>query len=203
MKDKLIKPYPLWKVDIEDQLINGNVYTLYKIYAKCYHNDIWNILYTTYNKNWCGLALEKLKEMFDVYIYKWLDNEYDIPSMFEIDDQIYKTKYIFPDKSHICGTQVEGNLSYGEYTSETLVFDYIQSNVIIYNKNTCLIKNKQVFIDGNLIYRQNELENICDTVGQDIDSLNNEAFRFIDYIKKLFDIDEYICDNYTYYVKNN
>lgn len=94
-------------------------------------------------------------------------------------------------------------MSYGEYTNETLVFDYIQSNVIIYNKNTCLIKNKQVFIDGNLIYRQNELENICDTVGQDIDSLNNDAFRFIDYIKKLFDIDEYICDNYTHYVKNN
>lgn len=201
MKDKLIKPYPLWKVDMEDQLINGNIYTLYKVYAKCYHDDIWNILYTTYNKNWCGLALEKLKEMFDVYIYKWLDNEYDIPSMFEIDDQIYKTKYIFPDKSHICGNQIDGNTYYGKVIDETLVFDYIQSNVIFYNKNTCLVKNNQVFVDGNLIYNEEQLSVICNTIHQDINSLNSDAYKFIEYINKLFDINEYICDDFTYFCK--
>ena len=90
---RLERPYPLFKVvqeDIPDR--HGGTSIYYSIYVKVSEDTEWVILYGTFSRPYSELAIDRLREIFDIHIFKWMvDEEKNAPVMFMVDDQIYKT----------------------------------------------------------------------------------------------------------------
>ena len=195
---KFMKPYPLWKVDYE-QVPNGeNKNDIYRVLVKIAKNTNWFELYKTYSSVWAEIALKKLQDIFDLYVIDFIVDEDNIPPMFEIHDQIYKTKYVFPDQSCIVGETIAGNQRYGEFSVDALKFDYVRDLVFFYEKGTALVKSNQLFIDGELICDSVQLKELCDEIGQDFNKLDLYPEPIIKYLKLNYsNVSEYICDTYT------
>lgn len=195
---KFMKPYPLWKVDYE-QVPNGeNKNDIYRVLVKIAKNTNWFELYKTYSSVWAEIALKKLQDIFDLYVIDFIVDEDNIPPMFEIHDQIYKTKYVFSDQSCIVGETIAGNQRYGEFSVDALKFDYVRDLVFFYEKGTALVKSNQLFIDGELICDSAQLKELCDEIGQDFNKLDLYPEPIIKYLKLNYsNVSEYICDTYT------
>ena len=127
-------------------------------------------------------------------------DEDDIPPMFEIHDQVYKSLYVFPDQSCIVGETITGNERYGEFSVEALKFDYVKDTVFFYERGTALIKSNQLFIDGQLICNSKQLKNLCDEIGQDFNKLDLYPEKIIKYIQNNYSgVREYLCGSYGAY----
>lgn len=201
---KFMKPYPLFKVEYEEVVCkNDNKSVVYKIYVKIAEPMNWVILYTTHTLGWAQVALDRLKEIFDTWIVKFIIED-ELPPMFEINDEIYKTQYIFPQQSCICGEQIAGNHRYAEYAVDYLKFDYVRSIVFFYDKGTCLVKCNQLFIDGNLILNSQQLDEVCKEIHQDKSLLNSSPDKLLKYIANNYtNVDIYVCDGYTNHTVKN
>lgn len=197
---KFMKPYPLWKVEYE-QVPNGQSKNdIYRILVKIAKNANWFELYKTYSSVWAEIALKKLQSIFDIHIIKFLVDEDNLPPMFEIHDQIYKTKYVFPEQSCIVGETIKGNHRYGEFSVDALKFDYVIDTVFFYDKGTALVKCNQLFIDGQLICNSNQLKTLCDEIGQDFNKLDLYPEKIIKYIQNNYSgVREYLCGSYGTY----
>lgn len=197
---RLMKPYPIYKVVYEETVNDGKTHGVYEIYIKIAHNFNWCLLYTTSSKQWCELALKKIKEIFDIYLIHLLleeDSDTYFP-MFEVDGQVYKSTYVFPQQSCICGEQIEGNKRYAEFKTDVEKFDYIRSTVFFYNKGTVLVKANQMFKDGQLLYNADELKNLCEEINQDYSKLDLDVTNLMNYLKQKYaDAEYYICDGYS------
>lgn len=159
-------------------------------------------LYNTFSKPRAELAFSKLKDMYDIHIKYWLRNE-RIPVMFEIDKQIYKTEYVFPKQSCICGSQIPGNDRYGIYTPDTTKFDYAQETIFFYDENEALVIGNQLFLNGELLFNSTDLFNLCNSIGQDFNKLDLYPNKIIDYLVSNYNVCTYICDGYSSYNLKN
>lgn len=197
---RLVKPYPLWKVEYE-QLPKGNGKTeVFRVLVKIAPTIDYICLYTTYSSAWAEIALKKLQEIFDTQIIHLMVDEEDYYPMFEVHDQIFKTKYVFPEQSAVCGEMIPGNQRYGEFSVDAEKFDYIIDLVFFYKKGTCLIKSNQLFIDGDLIYDSNQLKAVCDSVGQDMYYLDSQPDKLLKHLlEKYPNIHQFTCGWYSAY----
>jgi len=202
---KLERPYPLFKVVQEDILDRrGKTSVYYSIYVKVAENLDWVILYGTFSRPWSEIALERLREIFDTHIFKWMiDEDKNAPTMFMVNDQLYKTTYVFPHQSCICGLNIKGNERYAEFSVDSIKYDYLHSLVTFYYKGDCVVKANQVFLDGELLYNSTQLKELCDEIGQDFHMLDSNPDKLMSYLNNNYDVRTYTCEFYTCYnVKN-
>ena len=189
---------PLFKLVYEEYIDRHNEITgSWSVYVNYMNEDI--LLYNTFSENWAKIALKRLKDNWDSYISCFINDE-DVPVMFERDDAIYKLDYVFPEQSCVVGSQIKGNKHYAIYCPEGQKFDYIHDTVFFYKKGECLIKNNQLFLNGELLLNSQELKNVCDNIGQDFNSLDYNADKLIQYIIKTYpQANAYICNGYCSY----
>lgn len=199
---KFVKPYPLFKVEYEEVPSGDKKFGVYTIYVKIAEPMSWKELYTTYTLPRAQIVLNKLKEIFDLYVIHFIV-EYNADTyfpMFEVNNQVYKTQYTFPEHSCICGEQIKGNQRYAEFSVDYEKFDYVEELVFFYNKGTCLVKGNQLFIDGELIADSSQLSDICNSIGQEMYKLDSDPEKMIKYIKDNYpDIKCYMCNGYASY----
>lgn len=200
MNYKFMKPYPLWRVEYE-QVPNGESKNdIYRVLVKIAKNANWFELYKTYSSAWAEIALKKLQDIFDLYVMNFIVDEDNLPPMFEIHDQIYKTVYVFPQQSCIVGENIAGNSRYGEFSVDGLKFDYVKDTIFFYEYGTALIKCNQLFIDGKLVLNSKELKYKCDEIGQDFNKLDLYPEKIIQYIVQIAPyVSTYICNTYAAY----
>ena len=197
---KLKKPYPLWKLEYEEIESRGEAVGTYNVCVKVAKYTDWIELYSTFSEPWAKIALKRLQDIFDIYVFKWLTTEENNPAMFEVNDQVYKTTYVFPYQSCICGKQIEGNHRYGEFRIDDIKFDYVRDLIFFYKKGTVLVKCNQVFLDGELIMTSKLLSDVCSMIGQNVDLLDSDPSKLIKYIKDRYnDVNEYTCEGYSAY----
>lgn len=200
---RFMKPYPLFKVEYEELVgRNESKSSVYRIYVKIAEPMNWFCLYVTSSSAWAEISLKKLKDIFDLYVIHFLvedDTDTYFP-MFEVNGQIYKTVYTFPEQSCICGQQIAGNQRYAEFSVDYEKFDYIMETVFFYDKGTCLVKGNQLFIDGELIYNSKQLAEVCDNIGLEMYKLDSNPDKLINYLKEKYDnIKRYECNGYSSY----
>lgn len=194
---KFIKPYPLFKVECEEVVSrNDSKSTVFSIYVKIAKKMDWVLLYTTYSLGWAQVALNRLREIFDIWIIKFITEE-KLPPMFEVNGEVYKTQYIFVKQSCICGKQIAGNQRYSEFAIDSIKFDYVRDIIFFYDEGTCLVKGNQLFIDGELKYNSKELKELCDNIGQDWSYLDSSPDKLIAYLKENYkNYKRYCCNGY-------
>lgn len=197
--------YPLWKVVFEQIPIHNSKTASYSIYVKLDEQTNWLKLYETVSEPWSKIALIKLQELFDVYICKWIKDIDSVPTMFELNNQIYKTTYVIPSQSCICGEHILGNTHYGQLDEYDQKFDYIQSIIFFYNKGECLVKGNQLFLDGELLLNSEQLDEVCEAIGQEKLYLDSSLDKLINYISQHYpSATSYTCNGYSNYdIKNN
>ena len=178
---RFMKPYPLFKVEYEELVgRNESKSSVYRIYVKIAEPMNWFCLYVIHFL---------VEDDTDTYF-----------PMFEVNGQIYKTVYTFPEQSCICGQQIAGNQRYAEFSVDYEKFDYIMETVFFYDKGTCLIKGNQLFIDGELIYNSKQLAEVCDNIGLEMYKLDSNPDKLINYLKEKYDnIKRYECNGYSSY----
>lgn len=189
--------YPLWKVVFEQMPIHDSKTASYSIYAKLNENVDWYKLYETVSEPWSKIALNRLQDIFDVYISKWLTSEKYLPTMFELHDQMYKTTYVLPSQSCICGETIAGNNHYGELSVSPEKFDYVKSNIFFYEKGECVVKGNQLFLDGELLLNCKELDEVCKSVNQNKMYLDSSPDKLVKYITEHYpEAQSYACNGY-------
>lgn len=196
---KLMKPYPLYKVEYEEIPSRNGKSDVYRIYVKIAAQTEWLLLYVTHKLAWAQISLDKLKTIFDTQIIHFIINGIDDYPMFEIHDQIYKTQYVFPEQSCVCGGQIARNHYYGEYSVDYEKFDYVRDFVFFYKKGTCLVKNNQLFLDGELLANSSELAALCEDIDQPLCQLDSSPDKLIDYLKNKYTdrVTSYECNGYS------
>lgn len=195
------KGYPLWKVEYEEQLYHDVLSKEYTIYVKP-HSMVPPIkLYMTNSLPKIQVALERLKDMYDILIERVLVDMDNQPAMFEVHNQIYATTGIVISQSCICGEIIEGNKCYGAIEEDyDLKFDYTQDYIFFYKKGECLVKGNQVFLDGLLILNENQLFSLCDEIGQNIDQLETQPYKLLKWLATNYsNAKTYICGGSTYF----
>lgn len=195
---KFMKPYPLFRVEYEELSKGEDTTSVYRIYVKIAQPMDWMLLYTVSSLPWAQIALKRLKEIFDLYIIHFLMEGEEYFPMFEVNNQIYKTQYAFPEHSCICGEQIAGNQRYGEFSIDYDKFDYIREIVFFYRSGTCLVKGNQLFLDGELLADSTQLKELCDNIGQSFNKLDSSPEKMIKYIRgKYSGVTCYKCNGYT------
>ena len=198
---RFMKPYPLFRWEAEEVPSRNDKSTIYRIYVKIAEPMDWILLYTTFSSAWCEIAVKKLKDIFDLYIMHFIveDDKDTYFPMFEVNDQIYKTQFTFPEQSCICGEQIKGNQRYAEFSIDYEKFDYIQETVFFYDKGTCLVKSNQLFLDGELLFNSTDLKKLCDEIGQNWSYLDSSPDKLINYLKENYRerANRYICNGYS------
>lgn len=199
---RFMKPYPLFKVEYEELVgRNESKSSVYRIYVKIAEPMNWFCLYVTSSSAWAEISLKKLKDIFDLYVIHFLveDDADTYFPMFEVNGQIYKTVYTFPEQSCICGEQIKGNKRYAEFSIDYEKFDYIQDTVFFYDKGTVLVKGNQLFLDGELLYDSTSLKSLCDEIGQNWSYLDSSPDKLIQYLKDNYreKACRYICNGYS------
>lgn len=197
---KFMKPYPLFKVEYEEvPSRNNSKSSVYRIYVKIAEHMNWVLLYVTHTLGWAQVSLNRLKEIFDTRIVKFIIED-ELPPMFEINGEIYKTQYIFPEQSCICGEQIAGNQRYAEFSIDYRKFDYVRSLIFFYDKGDCLLKSNQLFLNGELILDSKQLDVVCKEIGQDKSLLDSSPDKLLKYIANNFEeAKTYTCEGYTNY----
>jgi hypothetical protein len=188
-------------------------------YNRKHYNSCWDIqvfleetarwirLYSSFSEYKARLAYEKIKDKYDLYIEDFLRLEGYLPMkdelytrspiMFELHNQIYKIEYIFPEQSCVVGLQIPGNKRYVQAEPDGSKYDYIEDDIFFYNLGTILVKDNQVFLNGELILSSKKLKKVCDSIDQPIDGLDYNNDKFLEYIRKTYpDADSYICNGY-------
>ena len=188
-------------------------------YSRKHYNSCWDIqvfleetarwirLYSSFSEYKARLAYEKIKDKYDLYIEDFLRLEGYLPMkdelytrspiMFELHNQIYKIEYIFPEQSCVVGLQIPGNKRYVQAEPDGSKYDYIEDDIFFYNLGTILVKDNQVFLNGELILSSKKLKEVCDSIDQPIDGLDYNNDKFLEYIRKTYpDADSYICNGY-------
>lgn len=195
------KGYPLWKVEYEEQLYHDVLSKEYTIYVKP-HSMVSPIkLYMTTSLPKVQVALERLRDMYDILIEKILVDVDNQPAMFEVHNQIYATTGVVLSQSCICGEIIEGNKCYGAIEEDyDLKFDYTQDFIFFYKKGECLVKGNQIFLDGLLILNEEQLFNLCDEIGQNKDYLETQPYKLLKWIARNYpNAKTYICGGSTYF----
>lgn len=197
-KERKIRPLLLFMAE-ENIDRNNDLYTLYKILVKFSNTDDYILLYSTRSELDARIAYRKLKDISDVYLYKLITQQENYCTMFEYADQIYKTLYVFPNQSCICGENIPGNKHYGEYSVEPPKYDYALSPIFFYTKGQCVVKCNQLFLDGELLLDATQLKAVCNQLNEHI-QYNNPSVKFLNYIATSYpNAVSYTCDGYSNY----
>ena len=197
---RFMKPYPLFKWEAEEVPSKTSKSIVYRIYVKIAEPMEWVCVYTTFSNAWCELAVNKLKDIFDLYIvHMFLEDDADTYfPMFEVNNQVYKTQFVFPEQSCICGEQIAGNQRYAEFNVDYEKFDYIVDTVFFYDKGTCLVKGNQLFLDGKLLANSTQLADMCKNIGQEFNRLDTDPQKMIKYLQENYkNVNKFICNGYT------
>lgn len=157
------------------------------------------LLYQSFSENWIKIALEKYKNYLSIYLYSFI-TENNLPTMFEVNDQVFKLEYVFPEQSCVVGLPIKGNSQYLEINPDGEKYDYVQSFVTFYDKGICLVKGNQLFLDGELLLNCTQLKQVCDSIGQNFNALDYDANKLIQYIKNTYsNVKCYVCGGYSSY----
>lgn len=196
---------PKWKIEYEEQYHKPDYKVLgYSIYVKCEYKSEWIKLYHTMEYHTCLAALNKLKyNLYDLLLKPYiLYNE--LPTMIEIDDQIYKVINISINNSCIMIEQIKRNINYGKYKQGTISCNYVQSFVRFYKKNELLIHNDQIFLNGELLYDRDATLGLCGNINQEFSSLYSDNMNIIHFLfnKYPYVIGCYYEGNYTKNINN-
>lgn len=197
---KFMKPYPLFKWEAEEVKSRDSKSIVYSVFVKVAEPVNWTLLYTTFSSAWCEIAVKKLKDIFELYvIHFFMEDDADTYfPMFEVNNQIYKTQFVFPKQSCICGEQIEGNSRYAEFSTDYEKFDYVVETVFFYDKGTALVKGNQLFLDGKLLADSTHLLELCNSIGQEMYKLDSSPDKLIEYLKENYkNIKHYICNGYS------
>lgn len=192
------KPYPLWKLESEEIPKGESKFTAYSVLVKIHKDSSWIELYNSTSELWAKIALNRLQELFIPTILNLMALEEEYCPMFEIHDQIYKTTYVFPNQSCICGENIAGNTHYGEYSIDSEKYDYVRDIIFFYKKGECLVKCNQLFLNGELLLNNQQLKNVCDNINQDLMYLDSSPEKLIKYIKETYpEATSYTCSGYS------
>lgn len=157
------------------------------------------LLYQSFSENWIKIALEKYKNYLSIYLYSFI-TENNLPTMFEVNGQVFKLEYVFPEQSCVVGLPIKGNSQYLEINPDGEKYDYVQSFVTFYDKGICLVKGNQLFLDGELLLNCTQLKQVCDSIGQNFNALDYDANKLIQYIKNTYsNVKCYVCGGYSSY----
>lgn len=157
------------------------------------------LLYQSFSENWIKIALEKYKNYLSIYLYSFI-TENNLPTMFEVNEQVFKLEYVFPEQSCVVGLPIKGNSQYLEINPDGEKYDYVQSFVTFYDKGICLVKGNQLFLDGELLLNCTQLKQVCDSIGQNFNALDYDANKLIQYIKNTYsNVKCYVCGGYSSY----
>ena len=105
---------------------------------------------------------------------------------------------VLPNQSCIVGSYIKDNVKYGDIEEEIIKHDYAVDYINFYNKGHALIIGKQLFLDGELLLNFIELENICISIGQNIEALDYDADLIIKFIAEHYENARmYTCGGYT------
>lgn len=195
------KPYPLYKL-VQEEIPSRHhdhidKHITYTVFVKISQDTNWYQLYSSFSENWAKIALHKLKDIFDIHICRWLIDNKE-PVMFEVNDQVYKTTYVFPDHSCICGSDIVGNKRYGEFNVDGVKYDYITSTIFFYYKGDCLLKCNQLFLDGDLLLNSEQLDSVCKEIGQNKSLLDSSPDKLLKYIVNNYEnAKSYNCEGYS------
>lgn len=194
----LTKPYPLWKLESEEIPKGESKFTTYSVLVKISKEANWIELYNSVSELWAKIALNRLQELFVPTILNLMLSEEEYCPMFEIHDQIYKTTYVFPNQSCICGENIAGNTHYGEYSIDSEKYDYVKDFVFFYKKGECLVKGNQLFLNGELLLNAKQLKEVCDNINQEFMYLDSSPEALIKYIKANYpEATSYTCNGYS------
>lgn len=188
----------LFKLVYDEVLDRDNKITgSWSVYLKLLNdNNVDILLYNTFSENWAKIALQRLKDFYEPYLYSFITGT-NLPVMFERDDAIYKLEYVFPEQGCVVGSQIEGNNRYVSFSPQEEKYDYIQDLIFFYTEGVCLVKDNQMFLDGKLLLNSKQLKDVCDSIGQDFNSLDYNADKLIQYIIKTYpQVNTYICNGY-------
>ena len=197
MEDKI---YPKWKIEYNEQWDDvHNCYNSlgYTIFVKPKNDIDWIPLYGTsdYNKYMCMVVYNRLKnQLYDPLLKPYiLENK--LPAMCEINDQVYKVEDIVLDQSCIMLSQIPGNINYGKYETDLIKEEYFTNFIFLYDQDEILIHNKQVFMNGKLLYNHKQLQKLCNQLQQPLDLLAYFNKSLVDYLfYKYPNAKSYICE---------
>lgn len=192
------KLYPLWKMEYIEEEIYNKRYNSYNIYVKPYKESNWQKLYSNSVLGKSITAFNRLKDLWDTKICKLLQG-YE-PAMFEYAGQIYKTISVDIKSSYISGEQIIGNDRYGEVYPDGVKYNYVDDYIFFYDKNVLLVKNNQLFLNGELLANAQQLYNLCSEIGQEFNQLDSYPDKLIDYYRDIYpDIRAYECNVLSQY----
>lgn len=192
---------PMFKV-VYDEFIggHGDVKGIYNLYVHSSQSEEDILLYESFSENYIKIALNKVKDYWDVYLKFWLNNE-RLPVMIECNDQVYKVEYMCLRQCCIVGSQIPRNRLYGEFKPEPEKIDFIRDIVFTYPYGTALVKSNQLFLNGELLCNSEELKILCDDLGQEFNKLDLYPERLMNYLKQQYGDNflGYVCEGYSSY----
>lgn len=193
--------FPQWCIHYEETSLNGDLDSKCEIAVKRDLYEEWSVLYKPNSLLDAQFYIKRLKNLYDPYIKKFLDQQE--PIMFEYADQIYKCTYVFPEQSCICGTEILGNTAYGEYHPDGIKVDYLRNTVFFYDKDNCIVKGNKVFLNGELILTSKELVELCDKIGQQFNQLDTYPDKLVKWLKHMYpSLLSYECNGYCCFLCN-
>ena len=155
------------------------------------------LLYQSFSENWIKIALEKYKNYLSNYLYSFI-TENNLPTMFEVNDQVFKLEYVFPEQSCVVGLPIIGNSQYLQVNPDREKYDYGQSFITFYDRGICLVKGNQLFLDGELLYNSIQLKTLCNNIEQDFNKLDYQADKLITFLKTNYpNVKGYVCNGFS------
>lgn len=191
------KTYPIWTVQYKQTTRYKQGVLSNEGFNICVQPDDTHIysLYTTYSIYECKKVLDRLQNTYYINLIKPYIFEDKLPSMCEIHDQIYSVENLILDQSCVMLKQIDGNVCYGLYEDDLIKEDYGLEYTFFYDQDEILIHNKQVFMNGKLLYNHKQLEKLCNQLQQPLDLLAYGNKSLVDYLfNKYPNAKSYICE---------
>jgi hypothetical protein len=162
--------FPMWKVVIEDTYryrdvdsgiwVNSEPHELLRtgnksvLYVKDNVNEDWKELYRIPSDlARAHVKVEEIKSHYNYWKNVFLNKDL---VMFEYENQVFKDPYVMFNQLCISGTPIEPEKYYCE--EGYVKVDFSESYVFGYERDELLMKNGQLYMNGELLYSREDLE---------------------------------------------
>lgn len=191
---------PIWSINYEEGKSDGKWYSFWTVNYYFADDNAWKTVYCTQSYEWAKIALDKYKDCLDsCCLIPTLKNL--SPVMFERADQMYRITNINLEHGVVFGEQIRGNKFYGDTNPQFSEngFDYIKEDILFHQFGDAVVKNNQLFLNGNLVLNTESFEQICQNVNQRLEHIGTHPTNLIKYIVSTYDnVRRYICGDFSY-----